>query len=260
MQLVLADVEAAALTSVELELREGGAPILGILTDVSDPNELARLAERTLREYGAVHLLVNSAGVGLVGPTTWESTLADWDWILGVNLRGIINALTVFVPIMIEQATECHIVNMGSAAGLFSPPGTGAYNASKAAVVALSTTLQQELALRGAPIKVSVLCPGLVKTRMLDAARNRPAALRNEVWIETERRRKYSEEEEKLRHALDAAMSPEEVAAQTMEAIRDERFFVFTHAWVKQELELRTRNILLGRAPWKDSHYKEPPT
>jgi len=143
MKVVLADVEQAPLDKTERELREAGAAVLAVQADVSRARDVERIARETLDEFGAVHLLVNNAGVSLIGPPVWETTPADWDWILGVNLRGVVHGLRVFVPIMLEQATPCHIVNTTSPAGLLALPAFGAYNASKAGIVAVSETLQR---------------------------------------------------------------------------------------------------------------------
>lgn len=250
MKLVLADVEREALAVTAAELRAGGTSVVAVLTDVSSAEDVERLAAKTLDRFEAVHLLFNNAGVGLVGPRIWETTSADWEWLLGVNLSGVVHGLRVFVPRMLEQAGESHIVNTASAAGLVCPPGMGLYNACKSGVVALSATLHHELTLAKAKIKVSVLCPGLVRTRMPDSARNRPTALQNEPEQESERAVRYAKEQRELCEATEQAMSPAEVAHQVFDAVKEERFFIFTHDWVKQQLETRTRNVLDGRLPW----------
>jgi NAD(P)-dependent dehydrogenase (short-subunit alcohol dehydrogenase family) len=243
-------VEREALAVTAAELRAEGAPVVAVLTDVSRAEEVERLAAKTLDRFEAVHLLFNNAGVGLVGPTIWETTSADWEWLLGVNLSGVVHGLRVFVPVMLEQASDAHIVNTASAAGLIAPTEMGLYNACKSGVIALSETLQRELALAGARIKVSVLCPGLVRTRMPDSSRNRPTALRNEPEREAERAVRYAKEQRELREATEQAMPPSEVADRVFDAIRDERFFIFTHDWLEQAIETRTRNVLDGRVPW----------
>jgi len=260
MKVVLADIEAAALTAVEVRARDEGAAVLGVLTDVSNPKDLERLASKTLSRFGAVHLLFNNAGVGMIGPRAWECTLQDWNWILGVNLWGLIHGLRVFVPIMIEQATECHIVNIASAAGFVAPPGMGVYNASKAAVIALSETLQHELALVQLPIRVSVVCPGLVKTDIVDAARNRPAGLQNEPWVDMERREKHAAAEDELRQGAAAGIAADEVADQVMAAIGGGQYHVFTHPWIREVLERRVRNVIQGIEPWEGLGHQEPET
>lgn len=258
MKIVLADVEPAALTAAEVEARDEGARVLGVLTDVSRQKDVERLAERTLSRFGAVHVLFNNAGVGMIGPPLWESTLADWNWILGVNLWGLVHGLRVFVPIMLEQGTECQIVNTASAAGLTPQPGFGIYSTSKAAMIVLSETLQHELTLARAPIRVSVVCPGFVRTRMADAARNRPAELQNESWVESDRRAKYAGVREEYRRATEAGMPPEEVADQILSAIRQGRLHLFTHPEVRSALTLRVSNVLRSIDPWIQCGTEEP--
>src|SRR5213079_1196074 len=178
MKVVLADVEESALKQAEAELQASGAQVLAVRTDVSQADEVEALAKITFETYGAVHLLFNNAGVG-AGTTVWESSLADWQWVLGVNLWGVIYGIHYFVPRMLAQDSEGHIVNTASAAGLISSPGAGIYKVSKHGVVTLSETLALELAVRGAKLKASVLCPEFVNTRIFDAERNRPQALAN---------------------------------------------------------------------------------
>ena len=173
MKVVLADIEESALKQAEDELKASGAQVLAMRTDVSQAAEVERLAQKAFETYGAVHLLFNNAGVA-AGTTVWESSLTDWQWVLGVNLWGVIYGLHYFVPRMLAQDTEGHIVNTASAAGLISSQGLGIYKVSKHGVVTLSETLALELAARGARLKVSVLCPEWVNTRIIDAERNRP--------------------------------------------------------------------------------------
>jgi NAD(P)-dependent dehydrogenase (short-subunit alcohol dehydrogenase family) len=257
MQVVLADIEPAALTAIEVEARGAGAAVLGVLTDVANPKDMERLAERTLAKFGAVHLLFNNAGVGTIGPALWDCTGADWSWILGVNLWGLIHGLKVFVPIMIEQSTECHIVNTASAAGLLPTPGMGICSASKAAVIAVSETLQHELTQKGVAIRVSVVCPGSTHTRIVDASRNRPAALRDDPWVEAARKTAHAAAKQKLLRATKAGMPADEVADLVFLAIEQEQLYIFTHPWVKTALELRVRSILYGTDPLPDTGLNE---
>jgi NAD(P)-dependent dehydrogenase (short-subunit alcohol dehydrogenase family) len=257
MKVVLADVEPAALTAIELEARKEGASVIGVLTDVSKARDVEQLAERTLSRFGAVDVLFNNAGVGMIGPAVWECTLADWNWILGVNLWGLIHGLRVFIPIMLEQATECHVVNTASAVGLLPVPGMGVYSASKAALISLSETVQHELAIRNARVRISVVCPGPVKTRMVDAARNRPAALQNDPWLETERRAKHSEAEKEMQQICETGMSPDQVADLAFGALTAHRLLTFTHPWIPRLLEQKVKNILQGIDPWAGLSYEE---
>ena len=171
MRVVLAGINEQTLMQASQELQAIGASVLAVQTDVSKAADVEALAQKAFDTYGAVHLLFNNAGVG-AGISLWESTLADWEWTLGVNLWGVIYGIRAFVPRMLEQDTEGHIVNTASIAGLVSGPGLGIYRMTKHGVVTLSETLYHELALRGAKVKVSVLCPGFVNTRIMDCAQS----------------------------------------------------------------------------------------
>lgn len=246
MKLVLADIEEEGLRRVELEFRKAGVPVMGIWTDVSRPQDIERLAEKTLATFGAVHLLCNNAGVA-PGGAVWENTVADWEWVLGVNVWGVIHGVRTFLPIMLRQDAQCHVVNTASVAGLLSVPNMGIYCVSKHAVVTLSECLHHDLVQRHAKIGVSVLCPAYVPTGIVDSERNRPALLRNPP------RSKTPEElarEEQTRHAvLSGRISAEQVADQVFEAVRDERFYILTHAKIKGAIQARMEDILLERQP-----------
>ncbi len=177
MKVVLADIEKGALAKAEKDIKAIGATTLAVKTDVSKADDVEVLAKKTLDTFGAVHLLFNNAGVGIYS-TVWETTLADWEWVLGVKLWGVIYGIHFFVPIMIKQGTECHIVNTSGAGGLISGMYSP-YAIANHGVTVLSEMLYRELAQKGHDIGVSVLCPGFVKTRTMDSERNRPAKLRN---------------------------------------------------------------------------------
>jgi NAD(P)-dependent dehydrogenase (short-subunit alcohol dehydrogenase family) len=248
MKIVLADVEENALAQAERDLKAAGAEVTAVVTDVSKSGDVEALAKRTLETYGAVHLLCNNAGVS-VRSTIWESTLSDWQWVLGVNLWGVIHGVRTFVPIMLQQTAESHIVNTASLAGLVSFPGIGIYKVTKFGVVSLSETLYHELKNRGANIKVSVLCPSFVKSRFSDSERNRPAELLNDHQEE------LSPEAEKRRLAwrqgtTQNGMTPEQVADCVIKGIREERFYIFTDtAEAQAQVRLRMEDILQGRNP-----------
>ena len=177
MKVVLADIEEQPLTQTAHELQANGATVRAVVTDVAKSSDVENLAHQTLSTFGGVHLLCNNAGVS--GDTwLWKHTIADWEWIIGVNLWGVIHGLHIFVPIMLEQQVDCHIVNTASIAGLTAYPGSSIYKMTKHAVVSLSETLYLELERIGAKVTVSVLFPGVVFTRIGEsAARNRPTAL-----------------------------------------------------------------------------------
>jgi len=246
MKLVLADIEEDALRRVDQELRKAGVPVLSIRTDVSRGQDLERLAEKTLATFGAVHIVCNNAGVAPGGPV-WESTSADWEWVMGVNVWGVVHGVRIFVPIMLRQDTPCHVVNTASVAGLLSVPGMGIYCVSKHAVVTLSECLYHDLAQRGAKVGVSVLCPAYVPTGIADSERNRPALLRN-----AQRARSAEEQarEEQIRHAVGSGkVSAEMVADMVLEGIRENRFYILTHPRIKAAIETRMQDILAERNP-----------
>src|SRR5581483_2374453 len=177
MKVVAADVEQRALDAVAAEVAQAGAKVLAVRTDVSQARDVEALAAKTVDAFGAVHVLCNNAGV-VAGGAFWELTAGDWEWVVGVNLWGVIHGTRVFVPIMRAQDTECHIVNTASMAGLVSSPYNAVYAVTKHAVVALSESLHHDLTVWSSKIRVSVLCPGWVNTRIFEADRNRPEALR----------------------------------------------------------------------------------
>jgi NAD(P)-dependent dehydrogenase (short-subunit alcohol dehydrogenase family) len=245
MKVVLADVEAGALTEVEAHLQAGGGTALAVRADVSQAKDVEALAQKTLEAFGAVHLLCNNAGVATAGTLVWESSLADWEWVLGVNLWGVIHGVRTFVPIMLAQDTECHVVNTASLSGLISFPRGSIYAVTKHGVVALSETLHHELAERGGKVKVSVLCPGLVKTRIMDCGRNRPERLAATTPMGPAEAAGW----ETLRRQMQTGMPPAEVAEAVFQAIREERFYILTHPEGKDWIRARMEEILQERNP-----------
>ncbi len=239
MRVVLADIEADALERTAAALRAAGADILAVPTDVASAESVAALAEQTIAAYGAVHLLFNNAGVA-AGGLLWERTLADWQWVLGVNLWGVIHGIRSFVPLMLAQQDGGYIVNTASAAGLITTPALSIYTMTKHAVVALSETLSVQLAQQDAAVKVSVLCPMWVNTRIMESGRNRPAALQNPASASGP----ASTEVETFRHLVETGKSPEEIAAAVFAAIRDERFYILTHPDVAPLVRRRMEAIL----------------
>ena len=247
MKVVLADVEESALKQAEEELKASGAQVLAVRTDVSQAGDVENLAQQAFATYGAVHLLFNNAGVG-VGTTVWKSSLADWQWVLGVTLWGVIYGIHYFVPRMLAQDSEGHIVNTASAAGLISSSGMGIYKVSKHGVVTLSETLALELAARGAKLKASVLCPEWVNTRILDAERNRPQAFQN-APEEQHMSPQMAAMVEVARQWVQAGLAPAQVAEMVFDAIRQEKFYILTHPTTKQGVQLRMEDILQERMP-----------
>ncbi|HUI48839.1 MAG TPA: SDR family NAD(P)-dependent oxidoreductase [Acidimicrobiia bacterium] len=219
-RVVIGDVEKPALDDAVSELRRAGADAEGVVTDVTDPAQMQGLADAAIARFGHVHVFCNNAGVGS-GGLSWEMPLSTWEWVIGVDLWGVIHGVRTFVPLLMQEA-EGYIVNTASVAGLVAAPFMGPYNASKHAVVAISETLQHELAMTAPHVKVSVLCPGWVNTNIADSARNRPAALQ-------ETRADATDGAELLRAFIASGMSPDDVAAQVRDAMRDERFWILTH-------------------------------
>jgi NAD(P)-dependent dehydrogenase (short-subunit alcohol dehydrogenase family) len=244
MQLALADVEENALMQAAQELETEGATVLAVPTDVSRFAEVEALAEQTYEHFGAVHLLCNNAGVG-AGSTVWESAIADWEWVLGVNLWGVIHGVKAFVPRMIAQDEECHVVNTASIAGLVAGPGMGTYNVSKHGVVALSETLYHELALRQAKVKVSVLCPGYVNTRIMESERNRP----DRYAVTTDPPPNDDALRQTRQQAVEAGIPAETVAESVFAALSADQFYILTHPDYMPLVKLRMTDILHGRNP-----------
>ncbi len=247
MKLVLADIEKDALTRAEMELEDVGATVIAVQTDVSKHTEVEELAQKALDKFGAVHLLFNNAGV-VVGGAIWEQSLEDWKWILGVNLWGVIHGIRTFVPIMLNQDTECHIVNTASFAGLRSAPGVGSYKVTKHGVVSMSETLYHELRGIDSKVKVSVLCPGGTDTTIMTGSRNRPEELKNNQpkeslgpW--------HQAQWERLESALGSGMPPREVADIVFNAIQNEKFYIITHPQMLESVRMQMNEILDQRNP-----------
>ncbi len=227
MKVVLADIEQQALDRAEQELKSIGVGVMAVRTDVSSADSVEALAQKALHAFGGVHLLFNNAGVG-AGSTVWDSTLADWQWVMGVNLWGVVHGIRAFMPLMLAQDTECHIVNTASVAGLLPYHPSAPYQVTKHAVVALSENLYFSLAQCNAKVKVSVLCPGWVKTRILESERNRP-----EEYLNPPQQQIFRPENEaimqEMRQAVEAGMSPDHLAGFVFEAIREEKFYILPH-------------------------------
>ncbi len=239
MHVVIADVEQGALDATAAELG-----VVGVLTDVSDAASVQALADEVRGRFGTAHVLCNNAGVGGGGQII-DQTLADWQWVLGVNLWGVIHGLHSFLPMLLENPEGGHIVNTASVAGLLAGAGIGPYNASKFAVVAISETLHKELQMAGAEVGVSVLCPGYVRTNIFESQRNRPEALRNPAPARGDAR----ERNEMLKRVLEIAMDPAEVAALVHDAILEGRFWVTTHPEFLAAVSERADEIVTSQNP-----------
>jgi NAD(P)-dependent dehydrogenase (short-subunit alcohol dehydrogenase family) len=240
MKLVLADIDASALAQTAAELRSTGATVLAVPTDVSQASDVEALAQKTLETFGGAHLLFNNAGVA-TSPLIWETSLAEWHWILGVNLWGVIHGLHYFVPIMLKQPAGGHIVNTSSAAGLIEGPGLGAYKATKHGIVTISETLHYELVARSSNVRVSVLCPGFVDTGLADnSVRLRPNPPKSGGVLEHD---KF------LADGTRAGLAPDHIAECVFEAIKEEKLYILPHLHTKDGVRFRMENILNDRNP-----------
>jgi short-subunit dehydrogenase len=228
---VLADIDEKFLRRAKRKMERIGASFLIMTTDVSKSTEVEVLAKKTLDKYGEIHLLINNAGIGN-SKYAWNYTLKDWEWQLGVCLFGVIHGVRIFTPIMLKQGTECHIVNVSSIEGLISGSGPGGaiYGISKHGVVSLSETLRNELDLIGSNLKVSVVCPGWVSTRIHFGDIHRPVEFQNDPNEEIEDSRN-----EDIYALIDTAVedsppiSAEESAKIIIKGIKEEKFYILTH-------------------------------
>ena len=248
MRVVIADVEQGALDAAERELAERSGDVLAVRTDVSSRAAVDELAAATLERFGVPHVLCNNAGVaGGGGGPVWKTTEKDWEWVMGVNLMGVVHGIQAFVPHMVESGQAGHVVNTSSIYGL-ATQGPIIYGVTKHGVVRLSEGLHADLRAEGAPIGVSVLCPGLIATRIVSSVRNRPDHLRNEAdGAGPAGAAQFMELAEK--RFMENGMPPADVADIVVDAIREERFYVLTHPDMKRLVEQRFDAILDGSAP-----------
>jgi NAD(P)-dependent dehydrogenase (short-subunit alcohol dehydrogenase family) len=243
MDVALADVDQANLSSVADEVQAQGARAITLRVDVSQVEQVEAFRDQTLARLGAIHVVCNNAGVSPLG-AVWENTPADWQWILGVNLWGVINGVRAFTRTLIAQ-NEGHVVNTASVSGLIAPPGSGAYNVTKHAVVALSESLHHDLRERNSAVGVSVLCPAYVPTGIVDSERSRPKDL-----PKSEKSRETLAKEAMLRKAVTSGkVSADQVAQAVVAAVKEQRFYILTHPRIKGAIQARLEDILEGRAP-----------
>jgi NAD(P)-dependent dehydrogenase (short-subunit alcohol dehydrogenase family) len=243
MDLALADVDEVNLSSVQEEVLAKGVRTITLKVDVSNAQQVEIFRDQTLTRLGGVHVVCNNAGVSPLG-AVWENSAADWQWILGVNLWGVVHGVRAFAPHLIAQ-DEGHIVNTASVSGLISPPGSGAYNVTKHAVVALTESLHHDLRERNSKVGVSVLCPAYVPTGIVDSERSRPKELAASTKSEQTLAR-----EAMLRKAVKSGkVSADQVAQAVVAAVKEERFYILTHPKIKGAIQARMEDILNGRAP-----------
>ena len=249
MKIVMADVQADALDRAVAEIEGLGAEVLPFRLDVARADEVEALGAATLARFGAPHLVFNNAGVG-AGGLIWEHTAKDWEWVVGVNLMGVAHGVRVFTPMMLDAARqdpayEGHIVNTASMAGLLNAPNMGVYNVTKHAVVALSETLYQDLRLVTDRIGASVLCPYFVPTAIGESHRNRPAGMRGQRPTHSQR----------VAHAMigkaieSGRVGAAQVAQFVFDAVRQDRFYIYSHPQALSGVQTRLEDIVLARNP-----------
>jgi NAD(P)-dependent dehydrogenase (short-subunit alcohol dehydrogenase family) len=237
LNVVLADVEEPRLVEVAGQMRESGVRVTPVVTDVADEAAWDSLAAKVFDEYGAVNVLCLNAGVGGGGPIH-ELTTNDWQWVLGVNLWGVIHGLRAFLPTMITSGEPGHVVSTASMAGMLAGPMMGPYNATKFAVVAIMETMRAEMEMLGTNISCSVLCPGFVNTDIMDSGRNRPSSLPGrEMPVDEERRAGF-------KAMLESGRQPDEVARMVERGIRENRLHIFTDEGMGALFEARAHAII----------------
>ena len=251
MNVVMADVQADALQAAAAEIQALGVAVLPFRIDVSKAAEVEALAAATMDRFGAPHFVFNNAGVG-AGGLIWEHTLKDWEWVIGVNLMGVAHGLRVFTPLMLaaaeaDPAYRGHIVNTASMAGLLNAPNMGAYNVSKHAVVAMSETLHQDLALVSEQVQAHVLCPFFVPTGIHQSERNRPAEFADTSGKPT--RSQLIAQAMSDKAVTSGRVTAAEVAQFVFDAMDTGRFYIYSHPKALASVQVRLEDVVLGRNP-----------
>lgn len=249
MHLVLADVQQDALDRAVAEMQAAGAQVLGMRVDVSKADQVDALGAATLARFGAPHLVFNNAGVGS-GGLIWENSVQDWEWVIGVNLMGVAHGIRVFTPMMLaaaekDAAFQGHIVNTASMAGLLNAPNMGIYNVSKHAVVSMSETLYQDLALVTDQISASVLCPFFVPTGISESHRNRPEA----TQAARPTRSQLISQAMSDKAVSSGKVSAAEVAQKVFDAVSANQFYIYSHPKSIASVQVRMEDVLLSRNP-----------
>ncbi|MFX1338210.1 MAG: SDR family NAD(P)-dependent oxidoreductase [Promethearchaeota archaeon] len=246
MRIVVSDIEEKSLSQTEKDIKSTGVEVLSIVADVSKIDEVENLAQKVLARFKEVHLLVNNAGVGFATKTStniWEYPISDWNWILNVNVWGVIHGIYVFIPIMLKQNNECYLVNTASMAGLITPVlGVGIYSITKHTVVAISESLKHELQRIGSKIKVFALCPGFVKTNLTESERNRPEELRHNLKANPE----FDPIIKVYQQAIENGITPQEVADKLFQGIKKNKFYIPTDhlIFLRNNVTIRMEGIL----------------
>jgi NAD(P)-dependent dehydrogenase (short-subunit alcohol dehydrogenase family) len=251
MNIVMADVQQDALDRAAAEIAALGAQVLPLRLDVAKAEQVEALGEAVRSRFGAPHFVFNNAGVG-AGGLIWEHTLKDWEWVVGVNLMGVAHGVRVFTPMMLDAAKrdavyQGHIVNTASMAGLLNAPNMGVYNVTKHAVVSLSETLYQDLALVTAQVGCSVLCPYFVPTGIHMSHRNRPQDLLDPGQKPT--RSQLIAQAMSTKAVTSGKVSAADVAQAVFDAMRGNRFYIFSHPKALGMVQTRLEDIMLLRNP-----------
>jgi NAD(P)-dependent dehydrogenase (short-subunit alcohol dehydrogenase family) len=247
MRVVMADVEGDRLRQSAEQIEATGVDVLAVTVDVSRADELSRLAENTIGRFGGVHVLCNNAGV-FAGGLTWDAIGSDWEWVLGVNLYGVLHGIRAFVPIMLEQNEPGHVVNTCSMAGLINTPLSGAYNVSKHAALSLTETLYHELRMKQSPVGCSALCPELIRTGIANSDRNRPPHLKRPDHADTPEMELV---EEAIRSSIETGLDPSVMAERVYQGIKQDRFYLLAEEGTNWEAAClaRLEDIRLRRNP-----------
>ncbi len=250
MKVVMADVQADALDTASREIKGLGAEVLARRTDVSKAAEIEALAEAALARFGTPNFVFNNAGVA-AGGLIWEQSTKDWDWVLGVNLMGVAHGVRVFTPLMLAAAKadagwQGHIVNTASMAGMVNMPNMGTYNVSKHAVVSLSETLYQDLALVTSQVHAHLLCPFFVTTGIHASQRNRPAELTDAGGPSRSQRIQQAMTEKAIGGGK---VSAAQVAQFVFDAMAERRFYVFSHPHALGSVQTRLEDVMQRRNP-----------
>ncbi|MGY1810817.1 SDR family NAD(P)-dependent oxidoreductase [Blastococcus sp. SYSU D00669] len=238
MRVVLSDVDRDGVRAAAAALAGDGADVLAVRTDVAREDDVQRLADEAFDAFGAVHVLCNNAGV-VKSARAWLLTREDWEWVLGVDLWGVVHGIRAFLPRMLESGQSGHVVNTASMTALLPMPRLAAYGAAKAAVAALSESLRHDLAAEGADVGVSVFCPGFVATGITESARNRPPELAATAPSAGRR----------TAHGVTPLFTADEAAGQVLDAVRDGRFWVLTHQAYREVIRERAAGIGTDAVP-----------
>ena len=249
MNLVLVDVQQDALQAAEAELSAAGAQVLARRVDVGNAAQMEALATEVVQRFGAPHLVFNNAGVG-AGGLVWENSVKDWEWVLGVNLMGVVHGVRLFTPMMLAAAEQDpayrgHIVNTASMAGLLAPPNMGIYNVSKHAVVSLTETLYQDLALVTDQVSASVLCPFFVPTGISQSQRNRPDGLPEDKPTRSQLVGQAMIDKAVTSGKVTAA----DVARLVFDAVAAGQFYIYSHPKALASVQTRLEDVLQARNP-----------